>query len=419
MRGRGPPSPCGGARPPTDARQPAGLRSRRCRRETRRRSRARGRARRRGRRRAPRRGARGSLARCRSEGRRPRVASLDLDGWARPMIGRWLARCSPNGDLADRFDLLADLSELLGEEGFRVQAYRRAAARLRETGASVAELALAGDAKKLPGIGKTIEAKIVEVVETGDMEALAKRREAVPPGVVAFLRVPGLGPKTAARIWHELDVTTLAALREAAEEGRLRALPGLGARSEQKILAALRQGVADAGPKRGLLGVGLPVVRAAVEALREHPAAVDVSEAGSARRRRETFRDLDVIATATDPAALTALLRRPALGARGGGARRHEGDGRHAAGPPHRPARRAAGELRRPAPALHRIQGAQRRAARGRGAPRALGVGVRRHRDCHGRRAPLSRRGVALRVPRVRVHPAGAARERRRARGRA
>ena len=109
-----------------------------------------------------------------------------------------------NGDLADRFDLLADLSEILGEQSFRVAAYRRAASRMRDTASSVAELALAGKAKELPDIGKTIEAKIVEVVETGDMEALAKRRAEVPGEVAAFMRLPGLGPKTAARIWREL-----------------------------------------------------------------------------------------------------------------------------------------------------------------------------------------------------------------------
>ena len=210
-----------------------------------------------------------------------------------------------NGDLADRLDLLADLSELLGEQSFRVLAYRRAATRIRETAGSVAELALAGKAKELPGIGKTIESKIVEVVDSGEMHALAKRRAEVPAGVAAFLRLPGLGPKTAARIWRELGVTTLAGLEEAAAQGRLRALAGLGQKSEEKILKALGQGQESDEPRRGLLGHGLPVVREVVEALRRHPAAVDVSEAGSARRRRETFRDLDVIATATDPAALT------------------------------------------------------------------------------------------------------------------
>jgi DNA polymerase (family 10) len=213
-----------------------------------------------------------------------------------------------NAELADQLDLLADLSELLGEQGFRVVAYRRAATRIRDTAASVAEMALAGTAKGLPGIGKTIEDKLVEVVENGEMSAVAKRRREVPEELVTFLRLPGLGPKTASRIWRELGVSTLAALREAAEQQRLRGLPGLGARSEEKILDALRKGIGSDAPTRTPLGVGLPAVRQAVEALRAHPAALRVSEAGSVRRRRETFRDLDLIATATDPAALTAAF---------------------------------------------------------------------------------------------------------------
>jgi len=213
-----------------------------------------------------------------------------------------------NGDLADMFDQLADLSEILGEQSFRVAAYRRAAARIRDTASSVAELALEGKAKELPDIGKTIEAKIVEVVETGDMEALAKRRAEVPGEVSSFMRLPGLGPKTAARIWRELGVTTLVELKAAAEGEQLRTLSGMGATTEAKILKALAEGQGDTEPRRGLLGKGLPVVREVVEALREHPAAIDVSDAGSTRRRRETFRDLDVIATASDPAALTAFF---------------------------------------------------------------------------------------------------------------
>ena len=209
-----------------------------------------------------------------------------------------------NADVADLLDELADVSEILGEQGFRVLAYRRAATRIRETGASIAELALQGTAKELPGIGATIESKIVELTETGSMSALEKRRAEVPAEVRQFLRLPGLGPKTAARIWRELGVSTLDELREAAESQRVRTLQGLGAKSEERILEALAKGFGPEPERRGLLGVGLTVVREVVEDLRAHPAAVEVSGAGSVRRGRETFRDLDVIATATDPAAL-------------------------------------------------------------------------------------------------------------------
>ncbi|MFN2472037.1 MAG: DNA polymerase/3'-5' exonuclease PolX [Gaiellaceae bacterium] len=211
-----------------------------------------------------------------------------------------------NSDVADQFDLLADLLELEDKDFFQVLAYRRAATLIRETPRSVAELAVAGRAKELPGIGATIEGKIAQIAETGEMEALTKRRERVPADVVSFMRLPGLGPKTARRIWQELGVTTLAELKRAAKEQQLRTLRGLGAKTEENVLRALA--AKPAGPPRTLLGTALPALLAVVSVLREHPAAHLVSEAGSARRRRETVRDLDVIATAADPRALTEYL---------------------------------------------------------------------------------------------------------------
>ncbi len=219
-----------------------------------------------------------------------------------------MAALPGNTDVADQFDLLADLLELEGAESFRVLAYRRAATRMRETSGSIAQLALDGRAKELQGIGKTIEEKIVQIVEQGEIEALTKRRSTVPPEVVQFMRLPGLGPKTAARIWRELGISTLDELKAAAEAERLRALPGLGAKSEEKILKALAFRADNPDEGRRLLGEGLPAVQAVVAVLREHPAAVHVSEAGSVRRRKETFRDLDIIATATDPAELTTYF---------------------------------------------------------------------------------------------------------------
>lgn len=226
-----------------------------------------------------------------------------------------MAKALPrNADLADQLDLLADLSEILGEESFKIIAYRRAATRIRETPSSVAELALAGRATSLPGVGRTIEEKVREVVEEGEIQALKRRRERVPVGVVDFLRLPGVGPKTAARIWTQLGVTTLDGLKAAAEGGRLRELPGMGARSEEKILAAFAAGAGRKAPRedRGLLGIALPAVTQVVEQLASHPAAIAVSEAGSVRRRRETVRDLDLIATSTDgPALIAAFCESP------------------------------------------------------------------------------------------------------------
>jgi DNA polymerase (family 10) len=208
-----------------------------------------------------------------------------------------------NAEVADQFELLADFLELEGSDQFRPLAYRRAAQRMRETGGSIAQLAIDGKAKELSGIGKTIEEKIVQIVEDGRIEALAKREKQTPPDVVQFMHLPGLGPKTARRIWKELGVETLDDLKKAAESEQLRTLSGLGPKTEENVLKAL------AAPRKKierkpLLGQALPAVRAVVEVLREHPAADKVSEAGSVRRLKEQVRDLDIIATASDPKAL-------------------------------------------------------------------------------------------------------------------
>jgi len=170
-----------------------------------------------------------------------------------------------NADVADQFDLLADLLELEGAESFRVLAYRRAATRMRETSGSIAQLALDGRAKELQGIGKTIEEKIVQIVEQGEIEALGRKRALVPPGVVEFMRLPGLGPKTAARIWRELGVTTVVELKQAAEAERLRGLAGLGPKSEERILKALEFQAENPDTGRKLLGAGLRGARLNVE----------------------------------------------------------------------------------------------------------------------------------------------------------
>jgi DNA polymerase (family X) len=210
-----------------------------------------------------------------------------------------------NAEIAERLELLADLLELDGSDAFRPAAYRKAATRIRDLAVPVAELARDGKATRLSGIGSTIERKIVELSETGDMAALAKLRERLPPGLVEVMRVPGFGPRTARKVWAELGVESIDDLRAAAEAKRLREVAGLGAKTEERVLSALVRPT-RAVERKILLGRVLPAVEAALAALREHPAAERVSEAGSVRRRCETVGDVDLIATANDPAALTA-----------------------------------------------------------------------------------------------------------------
>ena len=212
-----------------------------------------------------------------------------------------------NGEIADLFDLLGDLYELDGAVVYRVLAYRRAAKRFRETAESVWSLSEEGRLTELDDIGDTIATKVGELRATGTMEALEKLRGRVPESLVEIVRLPGLGAKTARRLWLELGITTLAELETAAREGRLHGQAGFGERKEQQLLAQLEAGAAPR--KRAFrLDQALELARTVLEPLRAHPACEQADEAGSLRRRAESVGDVDVIAAATDGPALTQWL---------------------------------------------------------------------------------------------------------------
>ena len=144
-----------------------------------------------------------------------------------------------NAAIADALEELGDLYELDGAIVHRVVAYRTASKTVREASTSVAELALAGRAKELPGIGATLQEKIVALADTGTIPAAEKLRAKFPPGLVAITRLPGLGPKRARLLYSELGVDSPEKLREAALGQRLRDVRGLGPRFEQSVLRAL------------------------------------------------------------------------------------------------------------------------------------------------------------------------------------
>jgi DNA polymerase (family 10) len=161
---------------------------------------------------------------------------------------------------------------------------------------------------ELAGVGKTIEEKIRSLLDTGEIPAATKLKAKYPPGLVAMTHIPGLGPKRARRLFEELGIDSIDALRSAAEAEQIRGLKGFGAKAEESILAALAAG-ADGSPKaRLLLSKALAIADPIAAALREHPACERVEIAGSARRMTETVKDIDLIATSTDPAALSSAF---------------------------------------------------------------------------------------------------------------
>lgn len=209
-----------------------------------------------------------------------------------------------NSEIAAALDELGDLSELDGAVVHRVVAYRNAAKVVREAPVSVTALARQGRATELPGIGRTIQEKVVALADDGAIPASLKLRAKFPPGLIEITRLPGLGPKRARRLFEELGVDSVDALREAAEQHRIQDLKGFGAKAETTILQSLEAALA-AGPRtRVVLDRALEIGERLVGELRAHPASERVEIAGSARRMTETVKDLDVIATATDPLAL-------------------------------------------------------------------------------------------------------------------
>jgi DNA polymerase (family X) len=209
-----------------------------------------------------------------------------------------------NTEIADALDELGDLTEIDGAAIYRTNAYRNAAKTVRESPVSVLGLARQGRATELPGIGGTIQEKIIALADEGAIPATVKLRAKFPPGLIAMTHLPGLGAKRARRLYDELGIDSLESLRAAAENQQIRKLKGFGPKAEDAILASVRLDGAGEKPVRIVLSRALAVGEPLVAALREHPASRHVELAGSARRMTDTVKDLDVIATATNPLAL-------------------------------------------------------------------------------------------------------------------
>src|SRR5450755_3372979 len=242
-----------------------------------------------------------------------RRASESIACRARPLGLISVVMADPtNSEIAAALDELGDLYELDGAVIHRIVAYRNAAKAARDAPVSVTALAREGRATELPGVGAIIQEKVLALADEGAIPAAVKLRAKFPAGLLEITRLPGLGPKRARRLFEELSIDSLQALEAAATAQRIRTLKGFGPKAEQSILASVEAARADAesdgdngsGSGRVVLHRALAIGEQLVDALRAHPAAVRVELAGSARRMTDSVKDLDVIATASDPLAL-------------------------------------------------------------------------------------------------------------------
>ena len=214
-----------------------------------------------------------------------------------------------NAEIAAALEELGILYELDGAVKYRVLAYSTAAKAIRESPVSVSELAAQGQATEIPGVGKTLAEKIDALIATGEIPAAVKLKAKFPPTLIEVTRVPGVGAKTAKRLFDELGVASLEDLKAAAEAEKVREVKGLGPKAEENVLASLeRLGEPGEGPGRLLLSAVRPIAEELAAALRDHPACDRVEVAGSVRRWAETCKDIDLIATAEEPTALSECL---------------------------------------------------------------------------------------------------------------
>ncbi len=208
-----------------------------------------------------------------------------------------------NRELAQVFSNIADLLAIKGADTRRVLAYRRAAENLETLGQEASELWHVGKLEQIPGVGAAIAAKIDELLSSGKLAFYDKLTAEVPASLLEVLKVGDVGPKRAALFWRELDISSVDQLAEAAEVGRLQTLPGIGARTETRILEnirALRRREGD----RISIGVAWPLAREFLARLRQMPGVTSAEAGGSLRRWRETVGDIDLIVAAKDRAAL-------------------------------------------------------------------------------------------------------------------
>jgi len=196
---------------------------------------------------------------------------------------------------------IADLLEIRGEVFFKVRSYREAARQIDELGEPIDRLRDEGRLSQVHGIGKAIADKLKEYGETGSVEYLRKLEEEVPPGLLEFMRIPGLGPRTAKDIYDALGITNLDDLEAALRDGRLRKVSRIKAKTEENIQKGLEALKGRGSGPRTLLPTAMATSDSIIGVLEGLSQVEKISSAGSVRRRCESIGDLDIVVASGDP----------------------------------------------------------------------------------------------------------------------
>ncbi|KYH38941.1 MAG: phosphotransferase [Candidatus Bathyarchaeota archaeon B23] len=205
---------------------------------------------------------------------------------------------SVNAEVAEILYEISELYSIKGER-YRSRAYMMAAQRIGSLTEDIRKIRRRGELQSIPGVGKSIASVIEEYLEAGQSSKLEELREGLPRGVMELIELEGVGPKKAMRLYEELGINSIEELEEAAKAGRIRGLKGFGPKTEENILLSIEE--YRRRQERFLLGAILPVVDEIVAYMKGCDAVLRIEPAGSARRRKETVGDLDILVLSTRP----------------------------------------------------------------------------------------------------------------------
>ena len=206
-----------------------------------------------------------------------------------------------NTQIAEKFNHMARMLEFKGESQFKTRAYTNAARTIKGLDEELLVLHKEGSIEDIPGIGKILKSKVVEMLETGTFEAYERTQDEIPAGIIEIMNIPGIGPKTARLFYEKLGVQTVDELSRAAREHRIRRLPRMGEKQEEKILRSIVRQKEDKDHGRHPYVLAKDIAVEIMEYLKQDTDIEKVAIAGSLRRKQDTVGDIDLIAISEKP----------------------------------------------------------------------------------------------------------------------
>lgn len=203
--------------------------------------------------------------------------------------------------IAEKFNHMAKMLEFMGESQFKTRAYTNAARTIKGLDEELQVLHQQENIEDIPGIGKILKGKIVEMLETGSFEAYERTISEIPAGIIDIMNIPGIGPKTARLFYEKLGVQNVDELSRAAREHRIRRLPRMGEKQEEKILRSIVRMQNDRDQGRYPFALAREVAVEIKDLLDLSPAIEQVTIAGSLRRKQDSVGDIDLIAVSDEP----------------------------------------------------------------------------------------------------------------------